>query len=102
MKKKAKRFLGRIGIALMLFRYWLKSKGLTFTINFIIVTLIMASPIYVGYLLYFITNWLWALSMATGYLFFWNVIPFTPFWAIDIFISMFITKIILKIRRKKC
>lgn len=80
--------------------HWLKSKKKTFIITFLIVTLIMVSPIIIGYLLYFMFKWLWALSMATGYLFFWNVIPFTPFWAIDIAISTLITKIILNIRRR--
>ena len=61
---------------------------------FIVVFLVMGSPVWLGYTLYFVFKWNWCLIMATSYLLFWNVIPFTPYIAICIAITLFIKKIL--------
>jgi hypothetical protein len=65
------------------------------------VFLTMSSSIWVGYLLYTLFKWKWALAMATGSLFFWNVIPCTPFIAICIFLTIGVKAIIEKIPHRK-
>ena len=53
---------------------------------------VTSSTVWVGYLLYLIFRWKWALAMATGSLFFWNCVPCTPFIAINLFFTILIKK----------
>lgn len=57
----------------------------------------MGSSVWVGFILYWAFGWPWALAMATGSLFFWNCVPFTPF----IPICLLLTTGILKIFRRR-
>ena len=80
---------------------WLKKEckdGRTLVI-FIIVLIVMYSPVWLGYLLYYIFKWKWSMIMATVVLTFWAG-PFTPFFPLAIAITLFIKKII-KIKKKK-
>lgn len=65
----------------------------TFTI-FIIVWLVMASPTWLGYILFFIFKNRWFLGIASTSLFFWNCVPCTPFIPICIAITLGIKKLI--------
>lgn len=80
---------------------WLKKEckdcGTLFV--FICVIVIMYSPVWLGYLLYYIFNLKWCMVMATAFLTFWAG-PFTPFFPLAIAITLFIKKII-KIKEKK-
>lgn len=59
---------------------------------FIACVTITGSSVWVGYLLYWIFRWAWALAMATGSLVFWNCVPCTPFIAINLFLTILIKK----------
>ena len=57
------------------------------------VIIIMYSPVWLGYLLYFIFKWNWCLVMASVTAAFWFG-PFTPFFPLCIAITLSIKKII--------
>ena len=80
---------------------WLKEEckdWRTFVI-FIIVLVIMYSPVWLGYLLYYIFHLKWCMVMATVVLTFWAG-PFTPFFPLVIAVTLFVKKII-RIKEKK-
>lgn len=80
---------------------WLKEEckdWRTFFI-FILVLIIMYTPVWLGYLLYYIFNFKWCMVMATVVLTFWAG-PFTPFFPIAIAITLFIKKI-MRIKKNK-
>lgn len=60
-------------------------------ILFVIVCAVIYSPVWGGYVLYFLFHWKWAMWMATAVLAFWAA-PFTPFFPICIAITLFIKK----------
>lgn len=66
-------------------------------ILFIVVCLVIYSPVWVGYILYFIFKWKWALIMATGVLAFWAA-PFTPFFPICMAVTLAIKKFFLDLK----
>ena len=80
---------------------WLKKecKDWRTLLVFICVIVIMYSPVWLGYLLYYIFNLKWCMVMATAILTFWAG-PFTPFFPLAIAITLFIKKVI-KIKEKK-
>ena len=80
---------------------WLKREckdWRTFAI-FIIVLVIMYSPVWLGYLLYYIFNLKWCMVMATVVLTFWAG-PLTPFFPLAIAVTLFIKKI-MKIKKNR-
>ena len=60
---------------------------------FAIVFVVLGTPVWLGYLLFFIFKWNWAMAMATGYLFFFNVIPCTPYIGICILVTLGLKKL---------
>jgi len=70
---------------------WDEVKDVKTLILFIIVVIIAYSPVWVGYILYFIFKWKWCLIMATAYLAFWAG-PFTPFFPLCIAATLFIKR----------
>lgn len=66
---------------------------------FILVCLVIYSPVWVGYLLYWIFKWKWCLWMATAVLAFWAG-PFTPFFPICMAITLAIKKAFIHLKEK--
>ena len=76
---------------------WIKNecKDWKTIVIFICVAIIVYSPTWVGYILYWIFKWKWCMVMATTSLMFWAG-PFTPFFPLCIAITFFIKKIMKK------
>lgn len=87
--KKLKRFFLSI---------WQECKDFKTFVLFLVVVVIVYSPVWGGYLLYWIFKWEWCLAAATLVLAFWAG-PFTPFFPICIAVTLAIKK--LGKRRKK-
>jgi len=68
---------------------WYECKDAKTLILLIIVIIIAYSPVWLGYMFYFIFKWKWCLIVATGYLAFWAG-PFTPFFPLCIAVTLFI------------
>ena len=68
---------------------------------FIACITVTGSTVWVGYLLYWIFRWAWALAMATGSLVFWNCVPCTPFIAINLFLTLGVKRLFEAIREKR-
>ena len=66
----------------------------------ICVIAIMYSPVWLGYLLYYIFKWNWCIVMGAVTFAFWFG-PFTPFFPLCIAITLFIKKIMQVKKRKK-
>ena len=92
---------------------WLKNKIVTFikwiwneckdpwTLMLLgLVILVVYSPVWVGYILFWIFRWKWALISATAILAFWAG-PFSPFFPLCISITLGIKKAFKKLRCKK-
>ena len=79
---------------------WIKNecKDWKTLIILICVIAVIYSPVWVGYLLYFIFRWNWCLVMATVTATFWFG-PFTPFFPICISITFTIKKI-MQVKKK--
>jgi len=91
-----KRLKGRLLITLLYIRYsirYILREVWHCLWLFIIVFMILGTPVWLGYGLYFIFKIKWAFYMATTYLMFWNVVPFTPYIAICITITLIIERI---------
>lgn len=58
---------------------------------FVIVVIVMYSPVWGGYLLYYLFHWKWAMWAATGVLAFWAA-PGIPFFPVCITITLAIKK----------
>lgn len=86
MKKKFKDLCKKI---------WLECKDRQTLMIFFIVVLVMYSPVWLCYLLYFIFKYNTFLVVATACLAFWAG-PFTPFFPICIGITLAIKKILKK------
>lgn len=71
----------------------------TFILLFIVIAVVY-SPVWCGYLLYFIFKWEWCLIMATFCVAFWAG-PFTPFFPLCISITLAIKRVIEKTASKK-
>jgi len=80
---------------------WLKEECKDWRTFFIFacVLIIMYSPVWLGYLLYYILGLKWCLVMATVVLTFWAG-PFTPFFPLAIAVTLFIKKI-MKIKQNR-
>ena len=77
---------------------WLKNecKDWRTLVAFILVTIILYSPAWGGYLIYFLFKWKWAFSIASFWVALW-LGPFTPFFPLCIAITLVIKRIIEKI-----
>lgn len=60
---------------------------------------VTSCTVWVGFILFWIFRWEWALAMATGSLFFWNCVPCTPFIAINLFLTILIKGVAEKLRK---
>lgn len=60
---------------------------------------VTSCTVWVGFILFWIFGWEWALAMATGSLFFWNCVPCTPFIAINLFLTILIKGVAEKLRK---
>jgi len=89
--KKLKRFFLSI---------WQECKDIKTFLLFLIVVAAVYSPVWIGYLLYWIFRWNWCLAAATLVLAFWAG-PFTPFFPICIAITLAIKKLGKKIKKTK-
>lgn len=74
---------------------WIKNecKDWKTFIIFVCVIMVVYSPVWVGYILFFVFKWKWCLAMATAILVFWAG-PFTPFFPLCIIITLGIKKLI--------
>ena len=79
---------------------WQECKDWRTLVLLLFVIIIVYSPVWVGYLLFFIFKWQWAVVLATACLAFW-VGPFSPFFVLCVSITLGIKKIFSKIKRKK-
>lgn len=74
---------------------WNECKDYRTLIIFIIVWLILMSPIFVGYILYFISDKAWHLTYANAWILFWAG-PFTPAIPLCLTVTFAVKKIIKK------
>ena len=79
---------------------WKELKDLKPLALFLIVVLVIYSPVWGGYLIYAIFRFPWSLTMATVCLAFWAG-PFTPFFPICIAVTLAIKRGVKRIRRIK-
>ena len=81
---------------------WIKSeiKDRNTAILFCIVVAIMYSPVWCGYLLYFLFHWGACFVAASAYLAFWAG-PFTPFFPLCIAITLFLKRVMEKRKAKR-
>ncbi len=79
---------------------WKECRDWRTLIVFIIVWLILMSPMIVGYILYFVTKNEWHLTYATAWILFWAG-PFTPTIPICLAVTFAIKKIKEKRTKKK-
>lgn len=66
-----------------------------------IVMLVLGSEVWIPYILFMITNKPVYMIIATGGLFFWNVVPFTPFLPICLAVTIAIKKLMKKIKERR-
>ena len=67
---------------------------------FAVVVIVVYSPVWFCYVLYFMFKWKWCFAVASSCLAFWAG-PFTPFFPLCIAITLGIKKIMRKILQKK-
>jgi hypothetical protein len=79
---------------------WQECKTPSTIVLLLFVILTVYSPVWVGYILFWIFRWKWALVLATACLAFW-IGPFSPFFVLCVSITLGIKKIFSKIKRKK-
>ncbi len=77
---------------------WQECKDWKTLVIFIIVWFFLMIPVWVGYILFFITKNKWHLTYATGWIIFWAG-PFTPTIPLCIGITFVIKKLIKKIKK---
>ncbi len=78
---------------------WKECKDWRTVVIFVIVVVVMYSPVWGGYLCHAAFGWKWCSVMATAYLAFWAG-PFTPFFPMCIAITLGIRRLIDKIKGK--
>lgn len=79
---------------------WNECKDWRTLLLFGIVVVLMYTPVWLGYILYFVFKSKWAMGIASAYLVFWAG-PFTPYFPLCIAITFGIKKIIEKIKGTK-
>ena len=79
---------------------WQECKDWRTLVLLLFVIIVVYSPVWVGYLLFFIFKWKWALVFATAGLAFW-VGPFSPFFVLCVSITLGIKKLVSQIKKKK-
>ncbi len=79
---------------------WSECKDWRTLVLFGIVVVLMYTPVWLGYILYFVFKSKWAMGIASAYLVFWAG-PFTPYFPLCIAITFGIKKIIEKFKGKK-
>ncbi|WP_290912412.1 hypothetical protein [Eubacterium sp.] len=79
---------------------WSECKDWHTVVLFIIVVVVMYTPVWGGYLIHLILKKSWGSVMATAYLAFWAG-PFTPYFPLCIAITLGIKKLIEKIKSKR-
>lgn len=80
---------------------WNECKDWHTVVIFVIVVVIMYTPVWGGYLCHAVFGWKWCSAVATAYLAFWAG-PFTPYFPLCIAITLGIRRLIDKIKRKSC
>ena len=70
---------------------WHECKDIRTFILLVIVCLVIGAPVWVGYLLYFITGWGWTLAVATALLAFWWL-PGAPYFAVCVAVTLAIKR----------
>lgn len=76
---------------------WSECKDWRTLLLFGIVVVLMYTPVWLGYILYFVFKSKWAMGIASAYLVFWAG-PFTPYFPLCVAITFGIKKIIEKIK----
>lgn len=79
---------------------WSECKDWHTLVLFIIIVVIMYTPVWGGYLIHLIFKKPWGSVMATAYLAFWAG-PFTPYFPLCIAITLGIKKLFEKIKSKR-
>lgn len=79
---------------------WSECKDWRTLLLFGIVVVLMYTPVWLGYILYFVFKSKWAMGIASAYLVFWAG-PFTPYFPLCVAITFGIKKIIEKIKGTK-
>ena len=79
---------------------WKECKDWHTLVLFIIVVIVMYTPVWGGYLLYFLFKSKWAMGVASTYLVFWAG-PFTPYFPLCIAITLGIKKLFDKFKSKR-
>lgn len=79
---------------------WNECKDWHTLVLFIIVVIVMYTPVWSGYLLYFLFKSKWAMGVASTYLVFWAG-PFTPYFPLCIAITLGIKKLFDKFKSKR-
>lgn len=79
---------------------WQECKTPSTLLLLLLVVIVVYSPVWVGYVLFFIFGWKWALVLATACLAFW-LGPFSPFFVLCVSITLAIKKIFSKLKKKK-
>ena len=79
---------------------WNECKDWHTLVLFIIVVIVMYTPVWGGYLLYFLFKSKWAMGVASTYLVFWAG-PFTPYFPLCIAITLGIKKLFDKFKSKR-
>ena len=67
---------------------------------FFIVMVVMYSPAWGGYLLYFMSKQVWFAALASAYVAFWAG-PFTPFFPLCIALTLWIRRVLFKITERE-
>lgn len=78
---------------------WQECKDWRTIVLLVFVILVVYSPVWVGYLLFWIFRWKWAIVFATASLAFWAG-PFSPFFVLCVSITLGIKRFFSKCKRK--
>ena len=78
---------------------WQECKDWRTIVLLSVVILIVYSPVWGGYLLFWIFRWKWALILATACLAFWAG-PFSPFFVLCVSITLGLKKLFRRLRKK--
>lgn len=70
---------------------WQECKDWRTFVLLVIVCVVIGSPVWGGYLLYFITHWEWALIVSTALLAFWWL-PGAPYFAVCVAVTLAIKR----------
>lgn len=78
---------------------WAECKDWHTIVLFVVVALAVSFPIWMGYIIFFIFRWDWALWVATGLWAFW-LLPGAPFFTVTLVVTLAIKKIFEKKQEK--